>query len=288
MIKKPMLSLLVLLFALAAVGAGYARWSDTLQVQLDAATGSLAVGVRSLECGYLGQGPCSCQEDVKPQENLEPADVTPPENLKPEDVKLEDESSSETVGSEGVEPIENIKSAVDLKLVDVKPLEDLEPEGVCHPEDVKSPKTLKSEDVRPLQNVKPPVISYSTGPQVCEIKGIAYYEYVDINTHCSCDCCSSRTPFCKLEIGNEGTIPARIKAIRLDWSDKGCSLKKWKAYFPNGKTKSGVGLNSLQKAISASLLEPEQTILLDLQFSHSCSSNTCRIRVDYSLWNQRY
>jgi beta-lactamase class A len=40
MIKKPMMALLVLLFALAAVGAGYARWSDTLQVQLDAETGS--------------------------------------------------------------------------------------------------------------------------------------------------------------------------------------------------------------------------------------------------------
>lgn len=216
MMKKSMMALLVLLLALAAIGAGFARWSDTLQIRLDAESGNLSVGVRCLDCGNLGQEPCRCKEDVEPPEGAES-------------------------------------------------------EGMKSPEDV-----------------KPPVISCSTGSQVCKIKGVSYYEYVDINIHYSCDCCSCQTPFCNLEIGNEGTIPARIKDIHLDWYGQGGSLKKWKAYFPNGETSSGVDLVSLQEAVNAALLEPEQTMRLDLEFSYGCSSDTCRIRVDYSLWNRRF
>ena len=82
MMKKSMMALLVLLLALAAIGAGFARWSDTLQIQLDAESGNLSVGVRCLDCGNLGRS-CRCKENGSLREGAESEGMKSPEDVKP-------------------------------------------------------------------------------------------------------------------------------------------------------------------------------------------------------------
>lgn len=138
---------------------------------------------------------------------------------------------------------------------------------------------------RGLEEVSPPGIGYTEGPRVCAIAGTGYYEFVDLFFQGGCSCCSTSAT---LEIGNGGTIPARIKEISPDWDRGGC-LRSWTVYYPDGYQESGRGIGQLLRAVRSALLDPEQRMRIELQFRPGgCSEATsCSIRVDCCRWNER-
>jgi hypothetical protein len=61
---------LVLIFSLGVMGAAYARWSDTVQIAFDVATGKMAVGIRCAQGSCEGKE-CGQQEQESAQADLQ-------------------------------------------------------------------------------------------------------------------------------------------------------------------------------------------------------------------------
>lgn len=138
---------------------------------------------------------------------------------------------------------------------------------------------------RDPEEVSSPRISYTEGPRVCTIAGTDYYEFVNFTFQGGCSCCRTSAT---LEIGNGGTIPARIKDISLDWNGEGY-IGSWTVCFPEGYQESGRGISDLLRAVRSALLDPQQTMRIELQFRPTCSAEeaSCSIRVDFCRWNER-
>lgn len=193
-----LLGSLVLLFSLGIIGAGYARWSDAVQVKMDAATGNMAAGIRCVDVGEKGQDQCCVDGQCKDQ-----------------------------------------KSAV----------------------------------------------SCTVGPKICEIGEMPYYDYLDLDVRQGC---TRYEPHCTLEIGNGGTVPAKIKNIYLEESVGDWSGFRWMVCTPDGRQLSGTGLKSLQNAVSNKIfLDPQQKMNITLKFcGNECDSEaSCRIKIDGTQWN---
>jgi len=200
---------LVLIFSLGAMGAAYARWSDTVQIAFDVATGKTAVGIR------CAQGSCEGKECG--QQEQESAQADP-------------------------QCIEQSAAA-----------------------------------------------GCFAGPVVCTIGTASYSKYVDLTVKTG----STRSkPGCTLEMGNGGTLPARIKNISLALLHKkggAVSLAEWSIDFPGGP-QTGTGLEQLQNAFTAAdfILDPGQKLTLSLQFQGEGrnAEASYRVGVNGVQWNK--
>ncbi|MDK2880650.1 MAG: hypothetical protein PWQ99_425 [Clostridia bacterium] len=135
------------------------------------------------------------------------------------------------------------------------------------------------------ERVNPPSVSYAEGPWVCAVSETDYYEYVDLFFGGGCNGCRITAT---LEIGNGGTIPARIKGISLDGCGNGC-LQKWEVSLPNGYRENGSGIKRLQRAVRDVLLDPQQRMRIELQFHPGCSAEEASLSIwaDACRWNDR-
>lgn len=131
-------------------------------------------------------------------------------------------------------------------------------------------------------------ISWIDGPYLCSMKGYSYYETMDL---CVCNGYPLYAPGCTLEIGNVGTIPAKIESIGLDWSGDAADwivIKDWTVTFPEGDQSSGSSFSSLQEAVRGALIDTEQTIRVDVQFqcTQDVDHASCNVNVNYCRWNE--
>ncbi|ADI02031.1 hypothetical protein [Syntrophothermus lipocalidus] len=132
-------------------------------------------------------------------------------------------------------------------------------------------------------------VAWVDGFYSCDFDGEPAYESGDLLVNAGCP---HYSPVCRVEIGNGGTIPARLKGLNLEWSSGDTpgwvTVFRWTLILPDGQTACGVNLGSLNRALEDCVLDPGQAV--SLEFSTRCMSDTANgiltVRPDYVRWNK--
>jgi hypothetical protein len=132
-------------------------------------------------------------------------------------------------------------------------------------------------------------ISWIDGSSLFSIGNKTFYEDVRVMIGRGCP---GYTPTFTLEVGNGGTVPAKIEQVNFEWVSakvNGVKLGKWRVSFPGGHQEDGEGLASLRRVMQGALLDPEEVLEISLQFPCTKGFDLANgiFTVAYYSWNLR-
>lgn len=131
------------------------------------------------------------------------------------------------------------------------------------------------------------ITCYDGGEYQCELNGVNYFENVTFTVQNGYPCYA---PGFTVELGNGGTVPAKIDDLDLSWliadPDK-FKVWDWKVTYPDGVQVTGRGVDSLRDALVGATMETGETMRIELQLLyHDCDVLTSGVlKVYYHCWN---